>query len=78
MNEPARAFQAILAEALQLPAEQQAHLAEALLHALGPSPELDLDELDRRDAELLEGRTPGLTLQEFETALHRHLDQLKR
>jgi hypothetical protein len=74
MNEPSRDYQALLTAALRLSADEQARLADELLRALGPDA-LDLDpaELDRRDAELREGRVVGLDVSEFETAMRRHL-----
>lgn len=75
VTEPARSYQAILSDALQLPPDQQAQLLAALLHALDAEPPaLDRDELERRDAELLDGRVRGLTLAEFECALRRPRD----
>jgi hypothetical protein len=74
MNEPSRDYQALLTAALRLSADEQAELADALLRALGPD-DLDLDprELDRRDAELLDGQVTGLTVSEFEAAMLQHL-----
>jgi hypothetical protein len=74
MNEPAPDYQALLSAALRLSTDEQAQLADALLRALGPD-DLDLDalELERRDAELREGRAAGLDLAEFEAAMLRHV-----
>jgi hypothetical protein len=74
MNEPSRDYEALLSAALRLSADEQAQLADALLRALGPD-DLDLDalELERRDAELREGRVAGLDLAEFEAAMLRHV-----
>jgi hypothetical protein len=73
MNEPSRDYEALLSAALRLSTDEQAQLADALLRALGPD-DLDLDalELERRDAELREGRVAGLDLAEFEAAMLRH------
>jgi hypothetical protein len=76
MNEPSRDYQALLTAALRLSADEQAQLADELLRALGTDdldPELDRLELDRRDAELRDGRVAGLSLSEFETAMRQHL-----
>lgn len=74
MNEPSRDYQALLTAALRLPADEQARLADELLRALGPDDlDLDLAELDRRDAELRDGRVVGLDISEFETAMRLHL-----
>jgi hypothetical protein len=74
MNEPSRDYQALLSAALRLPADEQAQLADELLRALGPHDlDLDLVELDRRDAELRDGRVTGLDVSEFEAAMRLHL-----
>ncbi|MFV8754733.1 addiction module protein [Nannocystaceae bacterium ST9] len=74
MNEPARNFEELLNAALQLSTPDQARLADELLRILGPiASELDPTELERRDAELRDGRIQGLTLSEFETAMRQRL-----
>lgn len=74
VNEPTRDFEDLLRSALRLPAGDQARLADELLRALGPvGQELDPAELERRDAELRDGRVKGLTLAEFETSMRQRL-----
>jgi putative addiction module component (TIGR02574 family) len=70
VNQPTRDFDDLLGAALRLSAREQARLADELLRALGPDEqELDSEELERRDAELRDGRVKGLTLAEFETTM---------
>jgi hypothetical protein len=74
MHEPTRDFEELLGAALRLSAREQARLADELLRALGPvGHELDSTELERRDAELRDGRVEGMTLVEFEMAMRQRL-----
>jgi hypothetical protein len=72
MDEPSLDYRALLTAALRLPADEQAQLADELLRAVGPD-DLDPVELDRRDAELRDGRVTGLDVSEFEATMRLHL-----